>query len=177
MMMRFALSYCRSSRRAVVMTWVVLLALWACAGLRQAQADVGPFAGLTGRWSGSGIIRQQGGKTERIRCNANYRPLGSTQHEVNVQLSCNSDSYHFDLDSQYQADENNRISGRWTERSRNIGGIGIGYVRGSRIQIHIETSAFSATLHMVTRGSRQSVTIDSQGGGEIANVSLTLHRH
>jgi hypothetical protein len=176
-MLRFALSYCRSSRRAFVMACVALLALWACAGLRQAQADAGPFAGLNGRWSGTGIIRQQGGKTERIRCNASYRPLGSTQHEVNVQLSCSSDSYHFDLDSQYQADENNQITGRWTERSRNIGGTGIGNVRGNRIQIHIETSAFAATLHMVTRGSRQSVTIDSQGGGEIANVSLTLHRH
>ena len=177
MMIRFAFSYCRSSGRAVATACVVLLALWACAGLWQVQADAGPFAGLTGRWSGAGIIRQQGGKTERIRCNANYRPLGSTQHEVNVQLSCSSDSYHFDLDSEFHADESNQVSGRWSERSRNIGGTGIGNVRGNRIQIHIETSAFAATLHMVTRGSRQSVTIDSQGGGQIANVSLTLHRH
>jgi hypothetical protein len=159
------------------MAWVVLLALWACAGLRQAQADAGPFADLNGRWSGTGIIRQQGGKTERIRCNANYRLLGSTQHDVNAHLSCSSDSYHFDLDSEFHADESNRISGRWSERSRNTGGTGIGYVRGSRIQIHIETSAFAATLQMVTRGRRQSVTINSQGGGEIAKVSLTLHRH
>jgi hypothetical protein len=177
MMIRFAFSYCRSSGRAVATACVVLLALWACADLRQVQAAAGPFAGLNGRWSGTGIIRQQGGKTERIRCNANYRLLGSTQHEVDIQLSCSSDSYHFNLVSQFRADESNQITGRWTESSRNIGGTGIGYVRGNRFQIHIETSAFAATLHMVTRGSRQSVTIDSQGGGEIANVSLTLHRH
>jgi hypothetical protein len=170
-------TYGQSSRRAAAIGCAVFLILWGWAGWQPVSAAAGPFAALNGRWSGTGIIRQQGGKTERIRCNANYRPLGSTQHEVNVQLSCSSDSYHFDLDSQYQADESNQITGRWTERSRNIGGTGIGYVRGNRFQIHIETSAFAATLHMVTRGSRQSVTIDSQGGGEIANVSLTLHRH
>jgi hypothetical protein len=159
------------------MACAIFLALWAGAGSRQAQADAGPFAGLDGRWSGTGILRQKGGKTERIRCNANYRVLGSTQHQVDIQLSCSSDSYHFDLVSQFQADASNQISGRWTESTRNIGGTGIGYARGSNMQIHIETSAFAATLHMVTRGSRQSVTIGSQGGGQIANVSLTLRRH
>ncbi len=159
------------------MACAALLALWTGAGLRQAQADAGPFAGLNGSWSGTGILRQAGGTTERIRCNANYRVLGSTQHQVDIQLNCSSDSYHFNLVSQFQADASNQISGRWTERSRNIGGTGIGYARASNMQIHIETSAFAATLNMVTRGRRQSVTIGSQGGGKIANVSLTLHRH
>ena len=168
--------FCKSSQRAAAVGCAVFLILWGWAGWQPASAVAGPFAGLSGRWSGTGIIRQQGGKTERIRCNANYRPLGSTQHEVDIQLDCASDNYKFDLVSQFHADENNQISGRWTERSRNIGGTGIGYARGKSIQIHVETSAFAATLHMVTIGRRQSVTIESHGGGAISSVSIKLHR-
>lgn len=166
----------QSSRRAGAIGCALFLMLWGWAGWQPASAASGPFAALSGRWSGTGIIRQQGGKTERIRCDATYRPLGSTQHEVDIQLSCKSDSYNFDLTGQFQADASNQISGRWSERSRGIGGTGIGYARGKRIQIHVETSAFAATLHMVTSGRRQSVKIESHGGGAISSVSITLHR-
>lgn len=166
----------QSCRRAGAIGCAAFLILWGWAGWGPASAAAGPFAALNGHWSGTGIIRQQGGKTERVRCNANYRPLGSTQHEVDIQFDCASDSYKFDLTSQFHADESNQITGRWTERSRNIGGTGIGYVRGSRIQIHIETSAFAATLHMTTTGRRQSVSIDSHGGGAISSVTITLRR-
>jgi hypothetical protein len=173
--MRFV--FRESSGRAATIACATVFMLCGWAGWQPVSAATGPFAALSGRWSGTGIIRQQGGKTERIRCNANYRPLGSTQHEIDIQLSCTSDSYNFDLTGLFQADASNQISGRWTERSRNIGGTGVGYARDKRIQIHVETSAFAATLHMVTSGSRQSVTIDSHGGGAISSVSITLRRH
>ena len=165
-----------SSRRAAAIACAIVVILWGWAGWQPVLAATGPFAALNGRWSGTGIIRQQGGKTERIRCKANYRPLGSTQHEVDIQLDCASDSYKFDLVGQFHANESNQISGRWTERSRNIGGTGIGFARGKNIQIHVETSAFAATLHMVTSGRRQRVTIESQGGGAISSVSIRLRR-
>jgi hypothetical protein len=174
-MMRFA--FYRPSRRATVIACAMVLFLWVCAGLRPALAAAGPFADFHGRWSGTGTVRQQGSSAERIRCNANYRVLGSTAHEADLQLRCNSDSYNFDLAGQFQADASNQISGRWTEQSRNIGGTVIGNARGNRIQIHVESSAFAATLYMVTRNRRQTVTIDSQGGGQIVKASISLHRH
>ena len=142
----------------------------------QARAQSGPFAQFPGNWSGTGTIRQSGDSTERIRCTASYRLRGSTQHDVDLQLRCASDSYNFDLAGQFQADESNQVSGRWTERSRNIGGTAIGRAQGDRLQIHVESSAFSADLVMVTRNRRQSVTIDSQGGGQIVKASITLRR-
>jgi hypothetical protein len=145
--------------------------------LQPASAAAGPFADFHGRWSGTGTIRQEGSKTERIRCSANYRVLGSTAHQVDLELRCSSDSYNFNLAGQFQADAGNQISGHWTEQSRNIGGTVVGNASGNRIQIHVESSAFAATLYMVTRGRQQSVTIDSHGGGQVVKASISLRRH
>lgn len=136
----------------------------------------GPFASFTGSWSGTGMLRPSNGAAERIHCRAQYRPRGSTQHEVELQLRCASDSYNFDLTGEFTADEKDQVTGRWTERSRNVGGTAIGYAQGERLQIHVESSAFSADMVMLTRGRRQSVTLDSQGGGQIVKATITLSR-
>ena len=141
-----------------------------------AWAAGGPFEGFTGNWSGTGTLRPTNGTAERIRCVADYRQRGSTEHEVDLHLRCASDSYNFDLAGQFAADDQNRITGRWTEQSRNIGGTGIGQVRGERVQMHVESSGFAADLTIVTRNRRQSVTIDSQGGGQIIKASISLSR-
>ncbi len=139
-------------------------------------AAEGPFAGFSGSWRGTGTLRPNNGQAERIRCTANYRPRGSTEHEVELQLTCASDSYKFDLTGQFSADDSNQITGRWTERTRNAGGTAIGSARGERLQIHAESSGFAADLVMVTRSRRQNVTIDSQGGGQIVKASISLSR-
>jgi hypothetical protein len=141
-----------------------------------ASAATGPLAEFAGSWSGNGTLRPSDGAAERIRCIANYRQLGSSQHEIELQLRCASDSYNFDLSGQFTADEQNQISGRWTERSRNVGGTAVGYAQNDRLQMHVESSAFSADLVIVTRNRRQSVTIDSQGGGRIIKASIALSR-
>jgi len=140
------------------------------------MAASGPFADFSGKWSGTGTLRPEGGSTERIRCNAEYRPRGSTENDVELQLRCASDSYNFDLTGEFTADEKNQITGRWTERTRNVGGTAIGNADGERLQIHTETSTFSADLVLVTRGKKQSVSIDSQGGGQIIKASIALSR-
>lgn len=140
-----------------------------------AFAATGPFADFRGSWAGSGTMRNND-KNERIRCTANYRPMGSTGHEVNLQLRCNSDSYDFDLGGTFRADESNHVSGTWTEQTRGVGGTAVGISRGDRFQLHVESSAFSATMYITTRGSRQSVTFDAQGGGQIVKASITLSR-
>lgn len=155
---------------------LVVLFLALCLTLTAAAADSGPFAGFTGAWSGTGTLRPSGGAAERIRCNANYRPRGSSEREIELQLRCASDSYNFDLTGQFAADERNQIAGQWTERTRNVGGTAVGNAQDDRVQIHVESSGFAAELVMVTRNRRQSVSIDSQGGGQIIKASITLSR-
>jgi hypothetical protein len=156
--------------------FLMLLASVACVSHSALAAGEGPFHEFAGSWSGSGTVRPSNGTAERIRCNANYRQRGSSQHEIDLQLRCASDSYNFDLIGQFSADEDNHVSGRWTERTRGIGGTAVGYASGDRLQIHVESSGFAADLVMQTRNRRQSVTIDSQGGGQIIKASITLSR-
>jgi hypothetical protein len=166
----------QSSRRAAAIGCAAFLVLWGFAGWQPVSAATGPFADFRGNWSGSGTIRQQGSPTERVRCDANYRPIGSTQHQIILQLRCKSDSYNFDLTGQFQADSGNQITGNWTERTRGIGGTVVGNARGNRIQIHVESGGFSATMYLVTRSRHQSVTIDSHGGGQVVKASISLRR-
>jgi hypothetical protein len=149
---------------------------WGLAALPQPAFAAGPFSILAGSWGGNGTIQPGNGATERIRCNAHYRPRGSSGHEVDVDLRCASDSYNFDLVGQFSADSANRITGQWTERTRNIGGSATGTARGDRLHVHVESSGFAADLALVTHGRRQSVTINSAGGGEIMKANIALSR-
>jgi hypothetical protein len=137
--------------------------------------SAGPFAEFTGSWSGAGQLRPQNGAPERIRCNATYRPGGS-KRDVELQLRCASDSYNFDLVGQFTADDQNQVSGRWTERSRSTGGTANGNAQGDRLQLHIESAGFAAEVIMVTRNRKQSVDIDSHGAGQVVRASITLNR-
>jgi hypothetical protein len=136
----------------------------------------GPFADFHGHWSGSGTIREEGSRPERMRCDADYRLLDSSAHQVDLDLKCDSDSYKFDLSGRFQADAHDQISGQWTERTRGIGGQGFGFARGNDVQVHVESGAFDATVFLVTRGRSQSVSINSHVGGKAIKASISLRR-
>lgn len=175
--MPYSIGHPLSRSLALVVAGCLGAAAAVCTVNPVAGAASGPFADFAGSWSGTGTLRPQGGDAERIRCKAEYRPRGSTAHEVDLQLRCASDSYNFDLSGLFTADEHNEVTGRWTEHTRNVGGTAIGRAQGDRLQIHTESSAFSADLIIVTRNRRQSVTLDSQGGGQIVKASIALSRN
>jgi hypothetical protein len=170
------LSLCRSSRRAALITSAIALLLLGTAGRQPAAATEGPFADFSGSYTGTGTLRQAGKATERIRCQASYRPIGSTQHEIDLGLKCDSDSYKFNLTGHFRADEGNHVSGQWTEHTRGVGGIVIGNVRGDRFQLHVESNAFTADMAIVRRGISQSISFDAHGGGQVVRASVSLSR-
>jgi hypothetical protein len=156
-------------------TLVCAIALW---GGSLAAAEQGLFAGFSGRWSGTGTIRVKSADkntAERVRCTATYRPRGTTA--VDLQLACRSDSYNFDLSGEFEADASGKVTGRWTEHSRNVGGTAIGTARGEALQLHVESSAFAANLTLTTRGQQQSINLDSHGTGQTVTASMTLRRN
>ncbi|HET9904909.1 MAG TPA: hypothetical protein VFQ27_14525 [Xanthobacteraceae bacterium] len=159
-----------------IVSALAAVVLTAAAGGSDVRAASGPFADFPGSWSGTGTIRLSNGGTERIRCTARYRVRSSGGYDVDLSLTCASDSYKFDLTGDFRANESEQITGQWTERTRNIGGSVIGRARGNRIQIHAESSGFAADLVMTTRERRQSVSIDSRGGGQTVEASITLRR-
>lgn len=129
-----------------------------------------PFAGLDGAWSGNGTISLSDGSTERIRCRANYK-VDRTGLGLKQSLRCASDSYRFDLSSDVTS-EGNRISGNWSEASRNIVGNLQGTAGGGKIDVLVEAPGFTASLSMRTNGNRQTVQISSKG--DIRGVTITM---
>jgi hypothetical protein len=133
-------------------------------------AQSGPFAGFDGRWSGSGTVSLSNGSTERIRCKADYKVDGSGLG-LKQNLHCASDSYKFDLSSDVTS-QGDRISGNWSEASRNIFGNLQGTAGGGKIDVFVEASGFAANLTLRTNGNKQTVQISSKG--EIRGVTITM---
>lgn len=136
------------------------------------HAQSGPFAGFNGAWSGNGTVALSDGTTERIRCKADYKVNGSGLG-LKQTLRCASDSYKFDLTSDVTS-QGDRISGNWSEASRNVNGNLQGTAGGGRIEVFVEAAGFAANLTLTTTGNRQSVQISSKG--EIRGVNITMVR-
>jgi hypothetical protein len=137
------------------------------------RAQSGPFADLSGSWSGSGTIGMSNGERERIRCRASYA-VGGGGRSLEQRLRCASDSYQFELTSEIRA-AGGRIYGSWSEATRGIGGDLSGTVQGSEIRARADGPGFAANLALSTRGDRQSVSIRATGG-DITEVSIALSR-
>ena len=135
-------------------------------------AAPGPFAALTGSWSGSGTISFKDGHTEALRCRADE--AGGRGDTLQMTLRCASDSYKFELssDATYR---DGAISGTWREVTRNVGGDLTGHASGERIDIAARSPNFAANIALTTRGNRQVVSI-SAAGTEISDVTLSLSR-
>lgn len=138
-----------------------------------ASAADGPFAGLSGSWAGAGTIILSNGGRERIRCRAAYM-AGSGGSSLQQSLRCASDSYHFELRSNVRADGSS-ITGSWSELTRNVNGSVTGRVRGNQIEALVDAPGFSATITIVTQGSRQSVSIRSLSQ-EFSGATISLNR-
>ena len=135
-------------------------------------AQSGPFVGFDGAWSGTGTVALSDGTIERIRCKADYKVNGSGLG-LKQTLRCASDSYKFDLSSDVTS-QGDRISGNWSEASRNIFGNLQGTAGGGQIDLLVEASGFAANLTLRTSGNRQTVQINSKG--EIRGVNITMTR-
>jgi hypothetical protein len=134
-----------------------------------AQAG-GPFAGFDGNWSGAGTVALSNGTTESIRCKADYK-VNASGLSLKQNLHCASDSYKFDLSSDVTS-QGDRISGNWSEKSRNIFGNLQGTAGGGQIDVFVEASGFAANLNLRTNGTKQAVSIESKG--EIRGVKITM---
>jgi hypothetical protein len=154
--------------------WLGLAAIGAVLALplTPSQAEPPAFAGFAGSWSGSGTISLADGSRERLRCRATYRVAGA-ENRLQQSLRCASDSYRFDLSSDVTS-EGGRLSGTWSEASRNISGSLSGRVSGGHVAAAVDAPGFAANVNLNTQGNRQSVSISSEG--DIRNVSIALVR-
>lgn len=135
-------------------------------------APLGPFAALTGSWSGAGTIDFKDGHTERLRCRADE--AGGHGDTLELTLRCASDSYNFELSSDVTY-QDGAISGSWSEATHNASGKVTGSASGNRIDVSARSQNFAANLRLTTMGNRQVVSISS-AGSEISGVMLEMSR-
>jgi hypothetical protein len=149
-----------------------LLVVSICTG--DAKSEPGPFAALTGSWSGGGTIKKSNGASERIRCRSAFEPAGATN--LSLRLRCASDSYNFDLTANV-AYQGGAISGSFQEATRSVvGGIsGHTASEGRLVQAVAQAPGITSNITMTTRGNRQSVSIVTPGA-EVPEITVSLEK-
>lgn len=131
-----------------------------------------PFSGMSGVWSGKGTIALEGGAKEAIRCRATYS-VRNDGNALQQTLRCASDSYKIELSSNVVA-SGGKLTGTWSEATRNVSGDVQGTTSGGRFQVVVSAGTFSADLSLTTQGNSQSVVIRSSGSDlKGANITLT----
>jgi len=69
------------------------------------------------------------------------------------------------------------VSGTWSEANRNVAGNLSGTAQGNRVNVVASSSAFSATLNLMTTGAKQTVTIRAQDPqSALQSATLSLRR-
>jgi hypothetical protein len=149
-----------------------LLVVSICAS--DANSEPGPFAALTGSWTGGGTIKKSNGASERIRCRSAFEPAGPTN--LSLRLRCASDSYNFDLTANV-AYQGGAISGSFQEATRSVvGGIsGHTASEGRLVQAVAQAPGITSNITMTTRGNRQSVSIVTPGA-EVPEITVSLEK-
>ncbi|AVT83440.1 hypothetical protein [Rhodopseudomonas palustris] len=138
-----------------------------------AGVAAGAFDGLAGYWAGNGRVQMSDGSAERIRCQASYA-VGGDGRLMQQKLTCASDSYKFDISSNVE-ESGGRLSGTWSEATRNVTGNVSGTVRGGNISAQVAGPGFNASLSVASRGASQSVTIVPQGN-DVRQISVSMKR-
>lgn len=137
-------------------------------------ASDGPFADLSGYWTGGGSITMSNGTSERIRCKAVYAVNGSGK-SLNQSIRCASDSYRLEITGNVTA-QGGTLSGTWGEATRHASGNITGRASSAEIQARIDGVGFSAGLQVRFHGDRQSVSIKPTQGTDVSDVSITLRK-
>jgi len=159
----------RSGLRSAILTVAACAAALFFSSAGHAQS--GPFAGMAGVWSGGGTVTLDDGSTERIRCRATYA-VGNGGNGLNQSLTCASDSYRFNLQTNVIA-RGGVLSGSWSESSRNVSGELEGRGGNGNFQVTASAPGFNANISLHTTGNKQSVVIRSDSQFRGAQISLS----
>ena len=124
---------------------------------------------LMGSWSGSGQIRYDDGQSEGVRCSAYY--TGGNER-LRLAIRCRSDSTEVEIRGLLTR-QGEKLAGTWEERTFNASGEASGQVAGDRMSLSIAGGGFSGSMTVAYAGSRQVVTISTQGI-RMRSVNVTL---
>lgn len=132
-----------------------------------AGANDGAFSALDGAWSGSGSVRLENGKTERLKCKGYYN--AKTGNSLGMAINCGNASFKINMRANLR-NAGGAISGTWEEREFNQAGDVSGKATGSGFSLKF-TGALSGSMSVSMTGTKQTVSI-STGGPGFTGVNL-----
>lgn len=138
------------------------------AAVNPARADPATFAALDGAWGGSGTVRLENGKTERLKCRGYYNTKAGGSG-LGMAINCGNASFKINMRANL-ASSGGRISGTWEEREFNQSGDVSGKKTDSGFSLKF-TGAISGSMSVATTGRSQTVSI-STGGPGFTGVNL-----
>ena len=124
---------------------------------------------LMGSWSGSGQIRYDDGQSEGVRCSAYY--TGGSDR-LRLAIRCRSDSTEVEIRGLLTR-QGETLAGTWEERTFNASGEASGRIAGDKMSLSVSGGGFSGSMTVAYAGSRQVVTISTQGI-RMRSVNVTL---
>jgi hypothetical protein len=124
---------------------------------------------LLGSWSGSGQIRYDDGQSEGVRCSAYYT---GGNDRLRLAIRCRSDSTEVEIRGLLTR-QGETLAGTWEERTFNASGQASGRVAGDKMSLSIAGGGFSGSMTVAHTGSRQVVTISTEGI-RMRSVNVTL---
>ncbi|MFZ0398865.1 MAG: hypothetical protein WAM06_12645, partial [Methyloceanibacter sp.] len=134
-------------------------------------ADPSPFDTLLGSWGGTGEIRLDKGRKERLKCNAYYTGGGS---DLGLAIRCQSDNYKIEIRSKLSY-SGGRLSGNWEERTFNASGTATGTATPSKLSLAIKGGGITASMLVNFTKASQNVNISVQGVA-LQGVRIALGR-
>jgi hypothetical protein len=143
--------------RSAVLAAALALAAVAAPSL----ANDTPFASLDGAWSGSGSVRLDNGKTERLKCKGYYNAKGGAT--LGMAINCGNASFKINMRANLRS-AGGAITGTWEEREFNQAGDVSGNTTSSGFSLKF-SGALSGSMSVETTGTNQTVSISTGGPG------------
>jgi hypothetical protein len=147
------------------------LALAVCGAIALAAAPAlaieGTFSALDGAWSGSGSVRLENGKSERLKCKGYYN--AKSGNSLGMAINCGNASFKINMRANLRS-AGGAITGTWEEREFNQTGNVSGRQTASGFSLKF-SGAISGSMSVSMTGSRQTVSI-STGGPGFTGVNL-----
>lgn len=134
-----------------------------------ALAVEGTFSALDGAWSGSGSVRLDNGKTERLKCKGYYN--AKSGNSLGMAINCGNAGFKINMRASLKS-SGSSISGTWEEREFNQTGDVSGKQTANGFSLKF-TGAISGSMNVSMTGARQTVSI-STGGPGFTGVNLSF---
>lgn len=141
-------------------------------GASASGSSADPLSHLSGSWSGAGQFKLENGRSETLRCNANYSPK---REALGLSLRCASASGRIELRA-HLVSRGNRVSGTWEERSYNVAGNVSGIGAGNSLRLGINGGGLSGSMVVTTTGGSQSISMRTDGAA-LRGINIRLRRN